>query len=152
MSKNFSFIFFYIIILFSSIANLNVVNLDIENYENEINLSKEIYLVEFYSEKCSTCQEFSSIWDSLIKNINYIKIGRVNIDEQKGLNLAMKLNALDNGIPCIRLDFGNNNYEEIMIGTEEPFPNEKILKKRIDKILKEKGKMIDGKYHINEEL
>ena len=152
MSINSCFILFNIIILFSSIANLNVVNLDIDNYENEINLSKEIYLVEFYSEKCSTCKEFSSIWDRLTKKIKYIKIGRVNIDEQKGLNLAMKLNALENGIPCIRLDLRKNNYEDIMIGTEEPFPNENILKQRIDKILKEKGKMIDGKYYINEDL
>ena len=152
MSSNYFFIFFNIIILFSSIVNLNIVNLDIDNYENEINSSKEIWLVEFYSGKCSTCKEFSSIWDKLVKDINYINIGRVNIDEQKGLNLATKLNALDNGIPCVRLDLGKNNYEDIMIGTEEPFPNEKILKKRIDKILKEKGKLLDEKYYINEDL
>ena len=145
--------FLNIIILISSITNnLNLVKLDIENYENEVNLSKEIWLIEYYSEKCSTCKEFSSIWEKLVKNINYIKIGRVNIDEPNGVNLASKLNALDNGIPCIRLDFGNNKYEDIMIGTEEPFPNEKILKKRIDNILNKKGKLKDGKYFINEEL
>ena len=144
--------FLYLILLFLPITNLNYVNLDIENYDNEVNLSKEIWLVEFYSEKCSTCKEFSSIWTKLIKNINYLKIGRVNIDEKKGLDLAIKLNALDKGIPCIRLDFGKNKFDDIMIGTEEPFPNDKILKQRIDTIINKKGKLKDGKYFINEEL
>ena len=146
------FILLNLFILISSITNSNYVNLDIDNYDKELKLSKEIWLVEFYSEKCSTCQEFSPIWAKLIKNINYLKIGRVNIDENKGINLATKLNALNNGIPCIRLDFGNNKYDDIMTGTEEPFPNEKILKQRIDAIINKKGKLQDGKYFINEEL
>ena len=44
-------------------------NLDEENYDKEVNLSKEIWLIEFYSEKCGTCQEFVPIWEELIKNI-----------------------------------------------------------------------------------
>ena len=146
------YFFIVFILLISSIQNLNIYNINIENYENEVVSSKEIWLIEFYSEKCSTCQEFSTIWEKLIKNINYLKIGRVNIDDQKGLNLAMKNNALNNGIPCIRLDFGKNNFEDVMTGTEEPFPNEKILKERIDVILKKKGILKNGKYFINEEL
>ena len=142
----------HIFLLILSIKSLNYVNIDIDNYDNEVNLSNEIWLVEFYSEKCSTCKEFSSIWEKLIKKINYLKIGRVNIDEEKGMNLATKLNALANGIPCIRLDFGKNKYDDIMTGTEEPFPNERILKQRIDAIINEKGKLKDGKYIINEEL
>ena len=140
-------------ILICVITNLKmIINLNIENYENQVNSSKEIWLIEFYSEKCSTCREFSKVWAKLIKNINYVKIGRVNVDESKGLNLATKLNALDNGIPCIRLDFGNNKYEDITVGNEEPFPSDNILKERIDTILNKKGKLQNGKYYINEEL
>ena len=82
--------------------------MDIENFDNELNSSKEFWLIEFYSEKCSTCQEFASIWTKLANQVKYLKIGRVNIDLPKGLNLATKINALDNGIPCIRLYYGNH--------------------------------------------
>ena len=140
------------IVLISSVINLSVVKLDIDNYDNEVNLSKEIWLIEFYSGKCSTCKEFSSIWTQLIKDINYLKIGRVNIDEPKGINLATKLNALDNGIPCIRLNYGKDKNEDIMVGTEEPFPTAKTLKQRIDAILNKKGKLQNGKYFANEDL
>ena len=152
MINKFYFFFINFILLISSFAALNINDLNIENYENEVFSTKEIWLIEYYSEKCSTCKEFSVIWEKLIKNITYLKIGRVNIDEQKGLNLAIKNDALNNGIPCIRLDFGKNNFDDVMIGTEEPFPNEKALKGRIDEILKKKGINKNGKYYINEEL
>ena len=140
------------ILLITFITSSDYVNLDIENFDNELDNSKEFWLIEFYSEKCSTCQEFASIWIKLIKQLKYLKIGRVNIDLPKGLNLATKINALDNGIPCIRLYNGKNKFDDIMIGTEEPFPKPAKLKERIDNILNKKGKLKNGKYFINEEL
>ena len=81
-----------------------------------------------------------------------LNIGRINVDEIKGINLANKLNALENGIPAIKLIFSKDNIEDIMDGTEEPLPNAKTLKTRITKILEDKGKFKDGKYINNEEL
>ena len=151
-----SIIYFYriftFIFLIEIITSSDYANLDIENFDNELDASKEFWLIEFYSEKCSTCQEFSSIWVKLTKQVKYLKIGRVNIDFPKGLNLATKIKALDNGIPCIRLYYGKNKFEDIMIGTEEPFPKPAKLKERIDNILSKKGRLQNGKYFINEEL
>ena len=141
-----------LILIISSIKNLNYVNLDIENFDNEVNLSKEIWLIEFYSEKCGTCKEFYPIWIELTKNINYLKIGRVNIDNEKGLNIASRLNALENGIPCVKLNYGKDKIEDIMIGTEDPLPNANMLKDRIDKVLNKKGKLKNGKYFVTEDL
>ena len=141
-----------IILFINFITSSDYVNFDIENFDNELNASKEFWLIEFYSEKCSTCQEFASVWVKLTKQVKYLKIGRVNIDLPKGLNLATKINALDNGIPCIRLYYGKDKFDDIMIGTEEPFPKPAKLKERIDNILKKKGKLQNGKYFINEEL
>ena len=134
--------------------------------EARLNLKKEIevldYLqgkitlqipnIEFYSEKCGTCKEFYPIWVELTKNINYLKIGRVNIDNEKGLNVALRLNALENGIPCVKLNYGKDKIEDIMIGTEDPLPNANILKDRIDKVLNKKGKLKNGKYFVSEDL
>jgi len=150
-TKCFNRIFTFILLL-SYITNSDYINMDIENFDNELNSSKEFWLIEFYSEKCSTCQEFASIWTNLANQVKYLKIGRVNIDLPKGLNLATKINALDNGIPCIRLYYGKNKFDDIMIGTEEPFPKSTKLKERIENILKKKGKLQNGKYFINEEL
>ena len=138
--------------IISQIQSLNSINLDNENYDTEVNLSKEIWLIEFYSEKCGTCQEFFPIWEELIKNVNYLRVGRVNIDNEKGLNVALRLNALENGIPCVKLNYGKDKLETIMVGTEDPLPNHNILKDRIDKILHKKGKLNKGKYFVVEDL
>ena len=146
---NLRFINFFILIICA--LSTDITYLDEDNFDKEINSSK-IWLVEVYSEKCESCQSFESTWKQLIKNIDYLKIGRINVDEMKGIKVANKLNALENGIPAVKLIFSKDNIEDIMTGTEEPLPNAKILKKRIIKILEEKGKFKDGKYINNEEL
>ena len=147
---NLRFINFFILII-CTLSTTDITYLDEDNFDKEINSSK-IWLIEVYSEKCESCQSFESTWKQLIKDIDYLKIGRINVDEMKGIKVANKLNALENGIPAVKLIFSKDNIEDIMTGTEEPLPNAKILKKRIIKILEEKGKFKDGKYINNEEL
>ena len=146
---NLRFINFFILIICA--LSTDITYLDEDNFDKEINSSK-IWLVEVYSEKCESCQSFELTWNQLIQDIDFLKIGRINVDEIKGINLANKLNALENGIPAVKLIFSKDNIEDIMTGTEEPLPNAKILKKRIIKILEDKGKFKDGKYINNEEL
>ena len=151
MSINNFYAFLFLTILISSVYN-TIIILDNDNYDNEVNSSKEIWLIEYYSEKCSTCQEFAPVWEQLAKKVDYLKIGRVNIDTPKGMELATKNDALNNGIPCIRLIYGKNKFENVMTGSEEPLPKVKTLKDRIDNILKTKGKLENGKYFMNEDL
>ena len=139
---NFKIISFFI--LFVSILNSNVANLDEDNFDKIIGSSKESWLIEIFSERCESCRSFEPKWTQLVKKIDYLNIGRINIDEPKGMNLANKLNALENGIPAVKLIISKDDIHNIMTGTEEPFPNWKNLKKRIDKILKEKGILKDN--------
>ena len=139
---NFKIISFFI--LFVSILNSNVTNLDEDNFYKIIGSSKESWLIEIFSERCESCRSFEPKWTQLVKKIDYLNIGRINIDEPKGMNLANKLNALENGIPAVKLIISKDDIHNIMTGTEEPFPNWKNLKKRIDKILKEKGVLKDN--------
>ena len=139
---NFEIISFFI--LFVSILNSNVTNLDEDNFDKIIGSSKESWLIEIFSERCESCRSFEPKWTQLVKKIDYLNIGRINIDEPKGMNLANKLNALENGIPAVKLIISKDDIHNIMTGTEEPFPNWKNLKKRIDKILKEKGILKDN--------
>ena len=139
---NFKIISFFI--LFVSILNSNVTNLDEDNFDKIIGSSKESWLIEIFSERCESCRSFEPKWTQLVKKIDYLNIGRINIDEPKGMNLANKLNALENGIPAVKLIISKDDIHNIMTGTEEPFPNWKNLKKRIDKTLKEKGILKDN--------
>ena len=141
MASKLSFKLINIIILLIQIICQNIINLDEDNYDNEIEASKDFWVIEFYSEKCESCRKFDSMWKILVKKIDYLKIGRINIDEPKGMALANKLNALENGIPAIKLIYKNEVNENIMTGDEDPFPRVKVLKKRIDEILKSKGKL-----------
>ena len=141
MASKLSFKLINIIILLIPIICQNIINLDEDNYDNEIEASKDFWVIEFYSEKCESCRKFDSMWKILVKKIDYLKIGRINIDEPKGMALANKLNALENGIPAIKLIYKNEVNENIMTGDEDPFPRVKIIKKRIDEILKSKGKL-----------
>ena len=139
---NFKIISFFILFVF--ILNSNVTNLDEDNFDKIIGSSKESWLIEIFSERCESCRSFEPKWTQLVKKIDYLNIGRINIDEPKGMNLANKLNALENGIPAVKLIISKDDIHNIMTGTEEPFPNWKNLKKRIDKILKEKGILKDN--------
>ena len=139
---NFKIISFFI--LFVSILNSNVTNLDEDNFDKIIGSSKESWLIEIFSERCESCKSFEPKWTQLVKKIDYLNIGRINIDEPKGMNLANKLNALENGIPAVKLIISKDDIHNIMTGTEEPFPNWKDLKKRIDIILKKKGILKDN--------
>ena len=147
--NNLRFINFFILIISTFSANITYLNED--NFDKEMNTSN-IWLIEIYSEKCESYKSFEKSWKQLIKNMDSLNIGRINVDEIKGINLANKLNALENGIPAIKLIFSKDNIEDIMDGTEEPLPNAKTLKTRIIKILEDKGKFKDGKYINNEEL
>ena len=147
--NNLRFINFFILIISTFSANITYLNED--NFDKEMNTSN-IWLIEIYSEKCESCRSFESHWEQLIKNIDYLNIGRINIDEKKGMNLANKINALENGIPAVKLVFSKDDMKDIMTGTEEPLPSAKTLKKRINKILEEKGKLKNSKKTDNEEL
>ena len=152
MSHKIIFNIIYLLILFIPILSTEVINLNEDNFDKEVYSSKEIWLIEIYSEKCESCASFAPKWKQLAKKMNYLNIGRINIDEQKGMSVAKKLNALQNGIPAIKLIISQDDIADIMTGVEEPFPNSLTLKKRIETILEEKGKLQEAKNHANEEL
>ena len=141
-------LFIIIIPIFSS----EIIYLNEDSFDKEVYSSNQVWLIEIFSEKCESCASFEPKWNQLIKKINYINIGRINVDEKKGINIANKLNALDNGIPSIKLIISQSEILDIMTGIEEPFPNSNTLKKRIDKILEEKGKLQDLKNNEKNEL
>ena len=93
-------------------------SLDLTNYDEKVLLSKEAWLVEYYSERCGTCQEFSQIWSNATKKIKKLRIGKVNIDNENGMELAKKNNILDEGIPCVQLIYGSKGERVTILAGE----------------------------------
>src|SRR5258708_5835190 len=92
------FISFSIVCVISSMG----IHLDNENYKNEVLNSEEAWIIEYYSDKCGSCKQFEEIWDKVMKSVKKLKIGRVNIDNEKGMSLAKEVNVLNEGIPNVR--------------------------------------------------
>ncbi len=87
-------------------------------FESDVVDDLRVWVVEFYSPMCGSCQEFASIWDKVDKNMKSILTGKVNIDETEGAALAKKLGVLDEGLPNIRLfnKVGDSKGVSIMNG------------------------------------
>lgn len=110
-----------LLIIFLAFAKVShsfpkVTMLTTSNY-NVVMKSKDYWLIEFYSKRCGTCQEFEPIWEEVLEKLKGIKIGRVDIDEEEGMKLASKLDVLKEGIPNVSLNY-KGKLTSIMTGRE----------------------------------
>merc|ERR1712227_815626 len=87
---------------------------------------KNALLLEFYSEMCGSCKAFTPKLEGLHKKIvadkEDIPVYKVNIDENVGMQLANQQNALEDGIPNLRvysLDAGNKLHYKDLITNEQ---------------------------------
>ena len=73
------------------------------DFEEKVLVDKRVWLVEFFSGMCGSCQEFAPEWKKLEEAVvSSIKLGQVNIDTKEGLHIAQSLGALDD-IPCVMI-------------------------------------------------
>ena len=73
---------FVICFLFYTSLEVSVTKIDVNNFEELVRNTNDIWLLEFYSERCGTCQEFEPTWKKVVPKINGVKIGRINIDKK----------------------------------------------------------------------
>ncbi len=118
---------FVICFLFYTSLEVSVTKIDVNNFEELVRNTNDIWLLEFYSERCGTCQEFEPTWKKVVPKINGVKIGRINIDKKEGLKLAQNVGVLDNGIPNIQLMKGKTQDITIMRGIDDLFDEQKLL-------------------------
>lgn len=78
--------------------NTQVINLDENNFENEVINSKIPVLVDFWAEWCGPCQMVLSIVDELSEEFKgKAKIAKLNVDENR--SIAMKYRVMS--IPTV---------------------------------------------------
>ena len=83
---------------------VNCSELKPEEFESLVIKDSKVWLLEFYSGMCGSCKEFAPVWNKLENTLqSSISLGKINIDDKKGLKIAEWLGALDEGIPHLRL-------------------------------------------------
>lgn len=65
-----------------------------ENFQDEVLQSSEPVLIDFWAEWCSPCRMLAPIVDEIAEESNGIKIGKINVDEERELALKFSVNSI----------------------------------------------------------
>ena len=92
--------------------NVNVLN--VENFEEEVLKYEGTALVDFYADWCGPCKIMSPIIDKISEEVENIKVGKVNVDDNG--SLAEKYGIMS--IPTIII-FKNGNPVKSFLGVTD---------------------------------
>lgn len=76
---------------------MSVLKITSENFEREVINSKEPVMIDFFANWCGPCKMMSPVIDEIAEELQNIKVGKINVDENQ--ELAMKYNVMS--IPTI---------------------------------------------------
>lgn len=106
-------------------------DLDPDSFQNTVIEDGRVWVVEFYSGMCGSCQEFAPTWTRIEDSLKSIATGKINIDKKPGMQLAESLGVLEQGIPHVRMfsRLGDTKGRSIMSDEiNSDFDYKKIMK------------------------
>ena len=68
-----------------------VVNVNLENFENEVLKSEKPVLVDFWASWCGPCRELGPGVDALGEELTDVKVVKINVDEERELAKKYKI-------------------------------------------------------------
>jgi len=71
-----------------------IINITKENFENEVLKSDKKVLLNFWATWCMPCTMLSPIVDEVSEEINTVKFGKVNVDEQGELAQTFGISSI----------------------------------------------------------
>jgi thioredoxin 1 len=104
--------------------NDKAVEISAREFDETINNSKPIVVIDFYAEWCMPCLMIAPILEELASKFKEIKFARVNVDENKDLSSRFNITAL----PTLVVFKNSEEVERITGALPEEVLEEKIGK------------------------
>ena len=64
---------------------MSILNITVDNFQHEVLESEKTVLLDFWAEWCGPCRAFSPTVDEVAEERTDVKVGKVNVDDQKEL-------------------------------------------------------------------
>ena len=97
------------------------VNLNKENFEDEVLKSDKTVLVDFWATWCGPCQMIAPVLEDIAKQVN-VKVGKVNVDDNQ--ELAIEYGVMS--IPTL-IFFKNGTKVKEVVGFHSKSELEEII-------------------------
>lgn len=98
---------------------MSVITITKENFKSEVLDSDKPVLIDFWAGWCGPCRMMAPVIDAVAEELNDVKVGKINIDEESELASAFKIMS----IPTIMLV----NRGEVVNGVVGVRPKSDIL-------------------------
>ena len=98
---------------------MSVITITKENFKSEVLDSDKPVLMDFWANWCGPCRMMAPVIDAVAEELNDVKVGKINIDEESELASAFKIMS----IPTIMLV----NRGEVVNGVVGVRPKSDIL-------------------------
>merc|ERR1712046_532258 len=86
----------------STLTGCAAAAIDGTNFKEKVADSNKVWMLEFYSDMCGSCQEFAPTWSEVDKLAQgKVETGKVKVDDSAGAELAEKLGVFEEGIPNV---------------------------------------------------
>eukprot|EP01024_Parvocaulis_polyphysoides_P008117 TRINITY_DN12390_c0_g1_i1.p2 TRINITY_DN12390_c0_g1~~TRINITY_DN12390_c0_g1_i1.p2 ORF type:complete len:142 (+),score=13.93 TRINITY_DN12390_c0_g1_i1:194-619(+) len=97
-------VFLLLVVLNGGLVECSLSQLDNRNFTKAVVSSDKIWVVAFYSPRCSACLQFVQEWQKLVEG-SYVglEFGLVNIDEKEGFALAADMGIFEEGLPNVKV-------------------------------------------------
>ncbi len=73
---------------------MSVVVITKDNFESEVIRSDKPVLIDFWASWCGPCRMLSPLVDEIAEERNDIKVGKVNVDEERELAASFKISSI----------------------------------------------------------